>query len=80
LGGESNIARHGLSDRTAAVPVPAGPDLASASRKNHTRGSRGRTTVASEIHLTADQIERARGYLFSHRANLVADIVAAVFG
>jgi hypothetical protein len=30
--------------------------------------------------VTADQIERARGYLFSHRANLVAEVVAATFG
>ena len=45
-----------------------------------TQGARGRTTVAAEIHLTADQIERARGYLFSHRANLVGDVVAAMVG
>ena len=57
------------------------PDTDIADPRNlMTQGSRGRTTVASEIHLTADQIERARGYLFSHRANLVADVVAATFG
>jgi hypothetical protein len=55
------------------------PDTDIADPRNvMTQGSRGRITVASEIHLTADQIERARGYLFSHRANLVADVVAAV--
>jgi hypothetical protein len=33
-----------------------------------TRGSRGWTTVASEIHLTADPIERARGPTWSRIA------------
>jgi hypothetical protein len=57
------------------------PDTDIADRGNlMTQGARGRTTVAADIHLTADQIERARDYLFSHRANLVADTVAAMLG
>jgi len=43
-----------------------------------TQGQRGRSTDPSMIHLTADQIARARGYLFGRWPNLVADTVAAV--
>jgi len=43
-----------------------------------TQGKRGRSTDPSVIHLTADQIARARGYLFGRWPNLVADTVAAV--
>jgi hypothetical protein len=42
-----------------------------------TQGKRGRSTDPSVIHLTADQIARARGYLFGSWPNLVADTVAA---
>jgi hypothetical protein len=38
---------------------------------------RGRSKDPSVIHLTADQIARARGYLFGRWPNLVADTVAA---
>jgi hypothetical protein len=43
-----------------------------------TQGQRGRSTNPSVIHLTADQIALARGYLFGRWPNLVADTVAAV--
>jgi len=43
-----------------------------------TQGQRGRSTDPSKIHLTADQIARARSYLFGRWPNLVADTVAAV--
>jgi Pregnancy-associated plasma protein-A len=43
-----------------------------------TQGKRGRSKNPSVIHLTADQIARARGYLFGRWPNLVADTVAAV--
>jgi hypothetical protein len=43
-----------------------------------TQGKRGRSSNPSVIHLTADQIARARGYLFGTWPNLVADVVAAV--
>ena len=43
-----------------------------------TQGKRGRSTNPSVIHLTADQIALARGYLFGRWPNLVADTVAAV--
>jgi hypothetical protein len=43
-----------------------------------TQGKRGRSSDPSVIHLTADQIARARGYLFGRWPNLVADTVAAV--
>jgi hypothetical protein len=42
-----------------------------------TQGKRGRSTNPV-IHLTADQVARARGYLFGSWPNLVADVVAAV--
>jgi pregnancy-associated plasma protein-A len=41
-----------------------------------TQGIRGRSTNPSVIHLTADQIARARGYLFGRWPNLVAETVA----
>jgi hypothetical protein len=41
-----------------------------------TQGKRGRSTDPSVIHLTADQIARARGYLFGRWPNLVAETVA----
>jgi len=42
-----------------------------------TQGERGRSKDPFVIHLTADQIARARGYLFGSWPNLVADTVAA---
>jgi len=42
-----------------------------------TQGERGRSKDPSVIHLTADQIARARGYLFGRWPNLVADAVVA---
>jgi hypothetical protein len=42
-----------------------------------TQGKRGRSEDPSVIHLTADQIARARGYLFGRWPNLTADTVAA---
>ncbi len=45
-----------------------------------TQGKRGRVKVPEEIHLTADQAARARSYLLGSRANLVADVVAGLFG
>jgi hypothetical protein len=41
-----------------------------------TQGIRGRSTNPSVIHLTADQVARARGYLFGRWPNLVAETVA----
>jgi len=38
-----------------------------------TQGKRGRSKDPSVIHLTADQVARARGYLFGQWPNLVAD-------
>jgi hypothetical protein len=42
-----------------------------------TQGARGRSKDPEQIHLTADQTARARGYLFGSWPNLVQDILAA---
>jgi hypothetical protein len=44
-----------------------------------TQGKRGRSGDPDVIHLTADQVNRARSYLFGSWPELAGDTLAAVF-